>query len=204
LQVPADFSIATSVATRTIVQGNSTTYPVVLTPPNGFLDDVLFSVTGLPAGASATFTVATLKASGRTVMNIVTQTTTVPGTYPLVITASGGGQTHTLSVKLVITMKGNFTIAATPSSQSILRGSSTTFTITITGMNGFVGTVNLTPVGTSAKITANLNPTSITQSGTSTFTVNVGSLATIGNHNLSVKGTYGTVSKSVNVMLVVQ
>jgi hypothetical protein len=204
-QAPADFSIATSVASRTIVQGKSTTYPVVLTPLNGFLDDVSFSVSELPAGASATFTPATLKASGRTVMNLSTQNTTVPGTYPLVITASsGGGLTHKLTVKLFVNMLGNFTIAASPSSQTVSRGSSTTFTVTITPVNGFVGTVNLTPVGTTVNIKASLNPASITQSGTSTFTVNVGSLAMTGNHNLSVKGTYGTVSKSAGVTVNVQ
>jgi hypothetical protein len=203
-QAAADFSIATSLASRTIIQGSSTTYPVVLTPLNGFLDDVSFSVSGLPAGASATFTPATLKASGRTVMNISTQNTTVPGTYPLVVTASGGGVTHTLTVKLVVSMRGNFTISASPTSQTVSRGSSTAFTITITPMNGFVGTVNLSPVGTTANITASLNPSSITQSGTSTFTVNVGNLAMTGNHTLSVKGTYGTVSKSVSVTVVAQ
>jgi Domain of unknown function (DUF1929) len=203
-QAAADFSIATSITSRSIVQGNSTTYPVVLTPKNGFVDNVSFNVSGLPAGVSATFTLATLQASGRTVMNISTQNTTLPGTYPLIITASGGGLTHTLSVKLAVSMKGNFTIAVAPASQTVSRGSSTTFTVTVTAGNGFAGTVNLAPAGTTANITANLNPSSIPQSGTSTFTVNVGSLAKTGNHNLSVKGTYGTVSKSAGVSLVVR
>jgi len=203
-QAPSDFSIATSITSRSIVEGNSTTYPVVLTPLNGFVNEVWFNVSGLPAGVSAAFTAATLTASGRTVMNISTQNTTLPGTYPLVITASSGGLTHTLTVKLVVTMKGNFTVAASPASRTVSRGSSTTFTVTVTPMNGFVGTVNLTPVGTTANITANLNPSSITQSGSSTFTVNVGSLALTGNHNLSVKATYGTVSKSAGVSVVVR
>jgi Domain of unknown function (DUF1929) len=203
-QASADFSIATSVTSRTIVQGNSTTYPVVLTPLSGFVDNVSFNVSGLPTGVSATFAPATLKASGRSTLNVSTQNTTLPGTYPLVITATGGGLTHTLTVKLIVSMRGNFTISASPTSQAVPRGSSKMFTITITPMNGFVGTVNLTWTGTTANITTTLNPVSISQSGSSTLTVNVGTLASLGNHSLSVKGTYGPVSKSVSMTVIVQ
>ena len=46
-------------ASRTIVQGKSTTYTATMTTKTGFSGTVAFSVTGLPAGATATFSPTT-------------------------------------------------------------------------------------------------------------------------------------------------
>src|SRR5207248_1828859 len=66
----------------------------------------------------------------------------------------------------------DFTIAATPSSQSVTQGNSTTYTATIGAVNGFTGTVSLSVTsGLPAGASANFSPTSVTGSGNSTLTV---------------------------------
>src|SRR3989442_12992511 len=50
-----DFSLSASPASQTVVQGNGTTYTVTETPVNGFSGSVTLSVSGLPAGASGSF-----------------------------------------------------------------------------------------------------------------------------------------------------
>jgi hypothetical protein len=72
---------------------------------------VAFSVSGLPSGATAAFTPASVNGSGSTTMSVTTGLTTPLGTYPLTITANGGGlvrrETVTLSVGAsIMTMPG--------------------------------------------------------------------------------------------------
>jgi len=50
-----DYTVAASPASQSVVQGSSTSYTVTVTPSGGFTGTVSFSVSGLPAGAAATF-----------------------------------------------------------------------------------------------------------------------------------------------------
>ena len=58
--------------------------------------------------------------------------TTATGTYPLTVTATNGTLTHTATTSLVITaaVQPDFSVAVTPSSQSIAQGGGTTYTAT--------------------------------------------------------------------------
>ena len=100
---------------------------------------------------------------------------------------------------------GDFTIAATPSSQTVTEGgnSSTTYTTTITAVNGFTGTVSLSVSGMPSGVTTSFNPTSVTGSGHSTLSVSASSQATVGTYPLTIKGTSGSLIHSATVTLVV-
>jgi len=92
-----DFSISASPASRSVAAGNSTTYTVTITPSGGFTATVALSVSGVPAGATASFSGSTLTiATGRNVK---------PATTTLTITGAGGGKTHSTTVTLQITKK---------------------------------------------------------------------------------------------------
>ncbi|HEX3436845.1 MAG TPA: galactose oxidase-like domain-containing protein, partial [Pseudacidobacterium sp.] len=53
---PPDFSVAATPSSQAVSRGKSTSYTVSVTPSNGFTGNVSFSVTGLPSGATASFT----------------------------------------------------------------------------------------------------------------------------------------------------
>ena len=108
-QVPAirivtvtDFSVAAAPATQNVMPGGSTNYAVGITPQLGFTGTVAFSITGLPAGATAAFLPATIAAGGTTLLKIQTTAAAPFGSYPLTITATSGGISHTTSTTLVI------------------------------------------------------------------------------------------------------
>src|SRR5205823_14278909 len=65
-----DFNMRTSSSTLTIVPGASGSYLISTAPQNGFSGQVNLSVTGLPAGAVATFSPVTLGAGGTSTLNI--------------------------------------------------------------------------------------------------------------------------------------
>ncbi len=66
---------------------------------------------------------------------------------------------------------GDFTVAATPGTQTSGGGGSTTFTVTVTGTGGFSGNVTLSASGLPAGATASFSPSVVMGTGPSTMTV---------------------------------
>jgi len=96
----------------------------------------------------------------------------------------------------------DFTISA-PAAITVKRNSSGSESVTITGINGFAGTVNLSISGLPGLVTPSFNPTSITGSGNSTLTFTVDRRQTQGTFPLTITGTSGLLSHSTNVTLTV-
>src|SRR3989442_1097557 len=97
----------------------------------------------------------------------------------------------------------DFTISATPSSQSIIQGGSTSYTVSVSALNGFSGVVSLTTTGFGNGASNSLNPTSVTGSGTSTLSVTTTSSADMGSFPITITGTSGSLTHSTSVTLVV-
>ena len=135
-------------------------------------------------------------------MSVATTTATLPGSYPLTIRGTSGPLTRTTNVTLVV--NGDFSISATPASQTITRGGVATYTVTITAGQGFSGTVGLAVSGVPPRATATLNPTSIVGSGTSVLTVATERNVRRRTDTLTITATGGGRVHSVNVTLIIQ
>lgn len=98
-----DFSLSSS-ATMSVTAGSSTTGSVTTTVSGGFNSAVSLVASGLPTGATSTFTPTSIAApgSGSSTLTINTATTTAPGTYNVTVTGSGGGVTHTASIAFTV------------------------------------------------------------------------------------------------------
>jgi len=111
-------------------------------------------------------------------------------------------------VVLALTLGGStsspdFTISASPSSQTVVAGNATSYTATVGPLNGFTGTVSLSASGAPSGVTVGFNPASITTSGTSTVSVTTTTATAPGTYTLTITGTSGSVQHSANVSLVV-
>jgi hypothetical protein len=95
----------------------------------------------------------------------------------------------------------DFTISATPASQTVRRGNSTTYTVTVGAVNGFTGTVTLSASGLPNRATATFNPSSIAGSGSSTLTIRTRNQTPVGTFVLTIRGVSGTLSHSTTVSL---
>jgi hypothetical protein len=198
----SDFSLSRTPSSRTVAPGGSTTYTATVTPVNGFTGTVAFSVTGLPSGATAAFNPASVTTSGSTTMSVSTTAATPRGTYTLKIRGASGPRARTINATLIV--NGDFSISASPTSRAITVGGVATYTVTITALNGFTGTVNLTVSGAPSAATKTFNPTSVVNAGTSVLTVDTDSTVTTGTRTMTIKGTGGGRNHSVNVTLIVQ
>lgn len=97
-----DFGISASPSSRTIGQGQAASYDVATTLTTGTTQSVALSVTGLPSGATATFSPTSITPTGSSTLLVSTTSTTPSGTFPLTIIASGGGITKSATVNLVV------------------------------------------------------------------------------------------------------
>ena len=196
-----DFSVSAIPSSQTVAPGSGTSYSVSVTPSDGFNGSVSFSTSGLPSGATASFSPSSVSGSGSSTMSVSSSSSTPTGTYQLTITATSGTLTHSTLVTLVV---ADFTISTSPSSQNVQRGSQTTYTVTVSKLGSFSATVNFSVSGLPAHTSASFNPTSVAGSGNSTLTISVQRKAQRGTSQLTITGTGGGTSHSAKVSLVAQ
>ena len=96
-----------------------------------------------------------------------------------------------------------FSLSASPSSVTILRGNSGSSTITSTVTGGFNSAVSLTASGQPAGVTVGFSPTSITGTGSSSMNITVASTTTPGTYPITVTGTAGSTVHTTTVTLTV-
>ncbi len=199
-----DFSISATPASESIATGTNANYTVNVAASGGFVGAVGFTVSGLPAGANAGFNPPTVTGSGSSALTI---SNIANGTYTLTITGTSGTLTHSTTVSLQVGTPPpppDFTITASPSSQTVLRGSSTTYGVTITGTNNFTGTVSFAVSGLPSRTTASFTPSTVTGSGTSTLKIATGNKTSRATYSLTITGSSGSLSHSTGVSLTVK
>jgi uncharacterized membrane protein len=202
VNVPPDFTLSASPASRTVIQGGPTSYGVTISPTGGFTDPVTLSVSaGLPSGASGSFTPNPATASST--LSVTTSASTPTGTYTLTIQGvSGSGTlTHTTTVTLVVNPPPDFTLSASPASRTLgALGGSTSYSVTISPTGGFSGQVTLSVSGLPPGATGSFSPNPATASSTLSVTTPPFSF---GTYTLTIKGVSGTLTHTTTVELVV-
>jgi len=86
-----DFSLAVAPSSRSVLPGESATFTITLTAINGFDTWATLTATGLPAGATASFSPATMTATQPSTLVILTSPSVVPGSYRVTVTGASGG-----------------------------------------------------------------------------------------------------------------
>jgi hypothetical protein len=101
-----DFSLSITPSSVSVPRGGGTaTYTVRINPVNGFNSPVTLSVTGLPAGATGTFTPNPATTSSTLTINV--SSGAARGTYTFTVTGSGGTPTvqHSVTATLIKTQQ---------------------------------------------------------------------------------------------------
>jgi hypothetical protein len=197
---PRDFGISINPASITVQAGSSQTATVTIASLNGFYGTVSLT-TDTGTYASLNPTSVTLSAGGTetSILTLSTTTATPPGSFDVIITGTYttnyGPITHSATLHVTVTAPPDFGISVNPTTLTVQAGSSQTATVTVTSVNGFAGTVSLAATNGAY---ASLNPTSVTLSaaGTETSILTFSTTATTptGSYDVTVTGTYGTIS----------
>jgi hypothetical protein len=99
----------------------------------------------------------------------------------------------------------DFSIAASPPSQSVVRGGSASYTVTVTPLNGFASNVSLGVSGLPASSSATSSPNPLgPPSWTSTLKVTTAQSTPNGTRTLTITGTSSSLAHSTTVSLTVK
>jgi len=207
-----DFSISASPGSQIVTAGGGSSYTTSISPSNGFSGTVSLSVSGLPSGASASIDPTSISGgSGSSTLSVSTSASTPAGAYTLTITGTSSSPSLTHSTTVTLVVNGppppDFTIAATPSSQTVTQGGGTGYTATVSPINGFSSTVNLSAAvsGSPLGVSTSFNPPSISGgSGSSTLSLSTTGATPTGSYTITITGTDGgSLTHSATVTLIV-
>ncbi|MGA7216859.1 MAG: hypothetical protein WBX38_01010, partial [Candidatus Sulfotelmatobacter sp.] len=210
-----DFSISSiTPLTQNVAAGQSASYNFNVAPVGAsFTSAVALSCTGLPAGATCSFTpnpVTPGTASAAVVATIATTSASAPGTYPVVVTGASGSLSHSATASLVVPQTIQLT-ATQPFSGAADVGSQQSATVSLAAnyagsvtptcsANALAGQCSVTPSG--AVSTAAGASTALT------LTVTVPSTAAPNPSNpynvvLTAAGSSGTPTQTLSLPLTV-
>jgi uncharacterized repeat protein (TIGR03803 family) len=100
-----NFSISASPSLQSIKAGSSTTYVATVTPSGGFDGAVTFSASGLPSGATASFSPSSVSGSGSSTLTVATKSTSRTGSTSFTIAGTGpnGSPENSTTATLTVT-----------------------------------------------------------------------------------------------------
>jgi hypothetical protein len=202
-----DFSVSATPGSQTVVQGNGTTYTASIAALNGFSGDVTLSTSGLPSGASASFSANPVSGgSGASTMTVSTLASTPAGTYTVTVTGTSGSLVHSTTVTLVVqaaTAPANFTLSSVPTSRTVSARQSVDYVISVNPVNGFNSAVTFSVTGLPARTSASFSPASSTTGTTLTVKANPSAKPTTPT-TLTITGIGGGLTRTVQVTLTIQ
>ncbi len=156
-----------------------------------------FDQFGNPMNPQPTFTWSVSGGGTISTSGLFTAGSTAGG--PFTVTAASGSVSGTASVT-VTSPPPDFSLSASPTSQSVPQGSAASYTVTITGLNGFNGSVTLSATGQPSGSTATFTPNPATT--TSTLTVQTVK-GVRGTFTLTITGVSGSLQHSTTAKLTV-
>jgi len=204
----AEFSGVSAVLDGSQVQGysssNTTTQsPGTITTTNAN-DLILVAFGGQNgySGLSSGFTLLGTLNNGNHWGYVAYQITSSTGSFtPSITDTNGTWAAFVLALKATVS---NFTVSVSPSSETVVQGSGTTYTVTVAAIGGYTGTVTPSVLGLPTGATATFSPTTITGgAGTSTMTISTTGSATVGTVTLNVSCTDGTLTHLVALPVLV-
>jgi pre-peptidase len=197
-----DFTVAVSPASQSIVAGSSATYTVATSALNGSTQSISLSVAGLPAGATGSFSPATVTAGGSSTLTVTTSTAAPATTFTVTGTST---TTHSATASITVTgsLPPDFSMAIAPASQAIAQGASGAYTVSTAALNGSTQSIALSVSGLPAGVTGSLSPATVTAGGSATLTLTVASTATAATTSFTVTGVAGAVQHSANASVTV-
>jgi hypothetical protein len=233
----ASFKVVSDTSITTTVPANATSGPITVTTPSGTGTSGATTFTvqlppaplitsfspsgGGPVGTAVTLTgqyftgASSVKFNGTTASFHVVSDTSITTTVPAnassgsitVATPSGTATSASSFTVQPPPPTPDFTISISSATTTVTRGSSINYTVTITAVNGFTGSVRLAisglPGGGGAP-TATFNPSTVNGSGTSTLTISTRFNTRTGTSQFTVTGTSGTLKHTASSSVTVQ
>jgi uncharacterized membrane protein len=186
---PATFHLTAAQSSIGAKTGNAAEVVIETTPENRFSSTIALSVSGLPTGAAAVFSPATIAGAtaGASTLTLTIATTAKAGSYPLTITATGGGITQTAPLTLTIIVPPACTLAINPAFVQLSAGESTTVALSCGSVQGtFAAPLILSLVGAPAGLKVEAPSGTLAAGSSMTLTMDSALTTVTGSYKLSL------------------
>jgi hypothetical protein len=190
--VPNQAPVATITSPATNVTrnpGGSVSFAGTGSDPDGTISAYAWTFPGGSPGSSSVASPGTV-------------TYATPGTYVATLRVTDNRGLVSAPATRTVTVS-DFSLSRTPSSRTVAPGGSTTYTATVTPVNGFTGTVAFSVTGLPSGATAAFNPASVTTSGSTTMSVSTTAATPRGTYTLKIRGASGPRARTINATLIV-
>ncbi len=101
-----DFSVSVSPSSQTVTAGSSTSYTVSTAVTSGSAVSINLSASGLPSGATASFSSNPVTAGNSSTMTVSTSSSTPAGTSTITVTGTSGSTSHSATTSLTVNSAG--------------------------------------------------------------------------------------------------
>jgi hypothetical protein len=195
-----DFSLNISPSSQNASPGTSIPYTITVTGSNGFNTPVNFSASGLPSGATISFSPAPITSGQSTTLTINVPTNVQPGNYTgIIVTGSSGSLSHTTpAVSLNVLAGPDFTLSLATGSAPLWPGGIAIYTVTATGPLGFNDTVSFSATGLPSWATGTFYPIAVRGTAYTQLTINATNAAPqTGTYTFTVGGQSGSFSHTI-------
>jgi hypothetical protein len=109
-----DFSISANPSSLTVIQGNSANSTISTVITSGVSQSVSLSASGLPSGATASFSPNPINSGSSSTATLSTAASTPTGTYTITVTGTGTSATHSTTISLTVNAAGSGNLLLNP------------------------------------------------------------------------------------------
>jgi hypothetical protein len=198
------FSLTAQPDVQSVLPGEAAAYTLSVTASDGFTAPVTLTLGGAPSDAAALFTPNPVTPPGTSQLRVTTTASTMAGIYTMIVTGTSGALTDMANLTLIVaSATPSFTLSISPATRVAEPNQIVSYTVVVSGVNGFSQSVTLTVVGLPIGVGTvwSINP--VTPDDSSILTLSIPSKPSFGDHSLYVVGTAEThtVTKSVELII---
>lgn len=188
-----------------LATGGSSTAAVTVTPKEGFSGTVSLSCslsTSL-SGVTCSFANSSVTTPGTANLTLQAGSTQVAQTGTLTLQGTSGSASNTVAINVTVSPP-DFQLSSGNGTETVIAGSTTTDTVSVTSLQGFTGSVSFSCTGTTG-LTCSLSPNAVTASTSSavTSTLSVAASSSAVTGLVTITATSGTLTHTLQIPVTV-
>jgi hypothetical protein len=203
-----DFSLTTAPTALGLTAGAAgKSVSITANALNGFTSNVIVSVSGLPAGVTASPSTLTLAPGATQNLTLSASNSAKAGTATITLTGKSGTLIHSATIAMTITATASspdFSLTVAPSSLSLTAGiAGKSVSVTASQLNGFTGSVSVSLSGLPTGVTASPSTLTLTPGTAKSLTLTAGTSAKAGTATITLTGKSGRLTHAASIALTI-
>jgi hypothetical protein len=176
-----------------VYPGETGVYTLAVASGAGYVPPVSLTLQGAPSEAFVSFDPDLINPPGTSLLRVATAPSSDAAIYPITVTGDAGVLSDTVGLDLIVASAApSFTFDISPTFQEAKPGQVVSYTVVLTGLDGFSQPVDLTVVGLPTGVDPAWTVTPVLPGESSMLILSVSGTVPLGERRLYVVGMAGT------------